>query len=139
MPADASVTFTNLSECLIDWRLGADGGRVRAMVEPRRSGSLEIPVKTPDLTGKTLDGKRALKAGLVDDILPKEDFVSRATGWLRARLDAAAHGRVLAARAAARRKASAPLPPWVLEGNPLGRAFVFGQRDTRGELGLRRH
>ncbi len=90
------------------------------------------------LTGKTLDAKRALKCGLADDLLPKEDFTTRAITWLSTRLDAAAYGRVLATRAAARKKATAPLPPWLLEGNPLGRAFVFGQakkgvlKETRG-------
>ncbi len=126
-------------------RTGLGLPEVRLGILPGFGGSTRLPrlIGLPGaldliLTGKTLDGKRALRAGLVDDVLPKEDFVTRAIEWLRARLDAAAYGRVLAARAAARRKASAPLPPWALEGNPLGRAFVFAQarkgvlRETHG-------
>jgi len=126
-------------------RTGLGLPEVRLGILPGFGGSTRLPrlIGLPAaldmiLTGKTLDAKRALRAGLVDDVLPKEDFVPRAIEWLRARLDAAAYGRVLAARSKARKKSTAPLPPWVLEGNPLGRAFVFAQarkgvlRETHG-------
>jgi 3-hydroxyacyl-CoA dehydrogenase/enoyl-CoA hydratase/3-hydroxybutyryl-CoA epimerase len=75
------------------------------------------------LTGKTIDSTRAFKLGLVDDVLPKEEFVARAVAWLAARLDADAWAR---ARAARRRRRVGP-PAWLLEGNPLGRAVVVRQ------------
>ncbi len=75
------------------------------------------------LTGKTVDASRAFKLGLVDDVLPKEDFVARAVAWLAARADAAAFARVRRERA---QKRKGP-PAWLLEGNPLGRALVLKQ------------
>ncbi len=86
------------------------------------------------LTGKTVDGARAFKLGLVDDVLPKEDFVARAVRWLSTRLDASAFEKVRRER----RKRRAGPPAWLLEGNPLGRALVFSQarkgvlRETHG-------
>ncbi len=107
---------------------------VRLGILPGFGGSTRLPrlIGLPAaldliLTGKTLDSRRALKVGLVDDVLPKEDFVERAVAWLRLRLDPAAHGRVLAARAKARTRNAGPVPRWLLEGNPLGLAFVFAQ------------
>jgi len=73
------------------------------------------------LTGKTVDASRAFKLGLVDDVLPKEDFTTRAVAWLASRLDLAAWARVRAER---HRRRAGP-PAWLLEGNPLGRAVVL--------------
>jgi len=75
------------------------------------------------LTGKTIDGTRAFKLGLVDDVLPKEDFVARAIRWLTARLDPPSLERTRRER---RRRRAGP-PSWLLEGNPLGRAAVYAQ------------
>jgi 3-hydroxyacyl-CoA dehydrogenase/enoyl-CoA hydratase/3-hydroxybutyryl-CoA epimerase len=86
------------------------------------------------LTGKTVDAKRAQRMALVDDVLPKEDFVLRAVRWLGARLNADAPARVRAER---RRRRAGP-PAWLLEGNPLGRALVLSQarrgveKETKG-------
>ena len=103
---------------------------VRLGILPGFGGSTRLPrlVGVPAaldliLTGKTVDGARAFKLGLVDDVLPKEDFVPRAVRWLTARLDAASYERVRRER---RRRRAGP-PAWALEGNPLGRALVFAQ------------
>jgi 3-hydroxyacyl-CoA dehydrogenase/enoyl-CoA hydratase/3-hydroxybutyryl-CoA epimerase len=63
------------------------------------------------------------RLGLVDDVLPKEDFVPRAIRWLTARLDPPAFERTRRER---RRRRQGP-PAWALEGNPLGRAMVYSQ------------
>jgi 3-hydroxyacyl-CoA dehydrogenase/enoyl-CoA hydratase/3-hydroxybutyryl-CoA epimerase len=88
------------------------------------------------LTGRTVDGKRAYKLGLVDDVLPRQDFVGRATGWMAARLNEPGAGAERIARE--RRKRRTGPPGWLLEGNPLGRATLFAQArkkvlaETRG-------
>ena len=103
---------------------------VRLGILPGFGGSTRLPrlIGVPAaldliLTGKTVDAQRAFKLGLVDDVLPREDFVARAVRWLTARLDGAAFDRVRAER---RRRRAGP-PAWALEGNPIGRAFVFSQ------------
>jgi len=103
---------------------------VRLGILPGFGGSTRLPrlIGVPAaldliLTGKTVDGSRAFKMGLVDDVLPREDFTQRAVRWLAARLDAAALERVRAER---RRRRAGP-PAWALEGNPIGRAVVFSQ------------
>jgi len=114
---------------------------VRLGILPGFGGSTRLPrlIGLPAaldliLTGKTVDGSRAFKMGLVDDVLPREDFGPRAVRWLGSRLDAAAFERVRAER---RRRRAGP-PAWALEGNPIGRAFVFSQakksvlRETHG-------
>ncbi|MEP7028482.1 MAG: 3-hydroxyacyl-CoA dehydrogenase NAD-binding domain-containing protein [Candidatus Eisenbacteria bacterium] len=114
---------------------------VRLGILPGYGGSTRLPrlIGLPAaldliLTGKTVDAMRAYKLGLVDDVLPREDFVTRAVDWLSARLDAAALRRVRAER---RGRRTGP-PAWMLEGNPLGRALVFSQarkgvmRETHG-------
>jgi 3-hydroxyacyl-CoA dehydrogenase/enoyl-CoA hydratase/3-hydroxybutyryl-CoA epimerase len=114
---------------------------VRLGILPGFGGSTRLPrlIGVPAaldliLTGKTVDGSRAFKLGLVDDVLPREDFPARAVRWLAARLDPAAFERVRAER---RRRRAGP-PAWALEGNPIGRALVFSQakksvlRETHG-------
>jgi 3-hydroxyacyl-CoA dehydrogenase/enoyl-CoA hydratase/3-hydroxybutyryl-CoA epimerase len=114
---------------------------VRLGILPGFGGSTRLPrlIGVPAaldliLTGKTVDGSRAFKLGLVDDVLPREDFAQRAVRWLAVRLDAAAFERVRTER---RRRRAGP-PAWALEGNPIGRAFVFSQarksvlRETHG-------
>ncbi len=114
---------------------------VRLGILPGFGGSTRLPrlIGVPAaldliLTGKTVDALRAFKLGLVDDVLPREDFVPRAMRWLSTRLDAAAFQRVRTER---KRRRAGP-PAWALEGNPLGRAFVFAQakksvlRETHG-------
>jgi 3-hydroxyacyl-CoA dehydrogenase/enoyl-CoA hydratase/3-hydroxybutyryl-CoA epimerase len=114
---------------------------VRLGILPGFGGSTRLPrlVGVPAaldliLTGKTVDAARAFRLGLVDDVLPKEDFPQRAVRWLSTRLDASAFERVRRER---KRRRAGP-PAWLLEGNPIGRAFVFSQarksvlRETHG-------
>ena len=86
---------------------------VRLGILPGFGGSTRLPrlIGVPAaldliLTGKTVDGSRAFKLGLVDDVLPREDFPARAVRWLATRLDAAAFERVRAERR--RRRAGPP-------------------------------
>jgi 3-hydroxyacyl-CoA dehydrogenase/enoyl-CoA hydratase/3-hydroxybutyryl-CoA epimerase len=115
--SDFAKTFVGLPE-------------VRLGILPGFGGTTRLPrlVGLPAaldllLTGKTVDAKRAFKMGLVDDVLPKEDFVARAVRWLGARLTADAPARVRAER---RRRRAGP-PAWALEGNPIGRALVLAR------------
>jgi 3-hydroxyacyl-CoA dehydrogenase/enoyl-CoA hydratase/3-hydroxybutyryl-CoA epimerase len=114
---------------------------VRLGILPGFGGSTRLPrlVGVPAaldliLTGKTVDARRAHRLGLVDDVLPHEDFVARAAAWLGGRTGPAALERVRAER---RRRRAGP-PAWLLEGNPLGRAVLFSQArkkvaaETRG-------
>lgn len=79
------------------------------------------------LTGRNLDGARALKAGFADALLPAAGFDERARVWARGRI-----GRRPPARGP--RGARGLL----LEGNPLGRRLVLAQArrkvlsETRG-------
>jgi enoyl-CoA hydratase/carnithine racemase len=90
---------------------------VRLGILPGFGGSTRLPrlIGLPAaldliLTGKTVDAARAFKLALVDDVLPKEDFVARAVRWLHLRLDMAAFERTRAERGAAARP-----PAWALE------------------------
>jgi len=84
------------------------GGCVRM---PRRIGlraALDLI-----LTGKAVDGRRALRLGLVDTLLPDADFDRRAVEFARRQLDAAE-----------RRRSKGGPGSWLLERNPLGRSIV---------------
>lgn len=92
---------------------------------PRRIG----PIAALDLilTGRNLDGKRALRAGLADSLLPAAGFDGHARRWARERI-----GR----RRPARRPRGARA--LLLESNPIGRRVVLAQArrkvlaETRG-------
>ena len=69
------------------------------------------------LPGKELRASQARKMGLVDDLVPPEEAVASARRFL---------DRILRegdAKVLARRRRG----PWLLEGNPLGRALVFSK------------
>jgi 3-hydroxyacyl-CoA dehydrogenase/enoyl-CoA hydratase/3-hydroxybutyryl-CoA epimerase len=111
--SNASSTALALPEV----RLGilpAFGGTTRL---PRLIGL--VPALDLLLTGKSLDGRRARRVGLVDDVLPHEDFRLRAESAFAERLHAAAK----------------PAPfSWqrlLIDRNPLGRAFVISQARKR--------
>jgi 3-hydroxyacyl-CoA dehydrogenase/enoyl-CoA hydratase/3-hydroxybutyryl-CoA epimerase len=89
------------------------------------------------LTGKTLDGKKAYRAGIADGCVSKEAFELSALRWVGKNWE-----KIQA------RSRLAPEPKWggmggtagrLLEGNPLGRAFIFKKaregvlQKTRGQ------
>jgi 3-hydroxyacyl-CoA dehydrogenase / enoyl-CoA hydratase / 3-hydroxybutyryl-CoA epimerase len=124
-----------------DEKTGLGLPEVRLGILPGFGGSTRLPrlIGLPAaldliLTGRTVDGRRAFKLGLVDDVLPRQDFVERAIGWLGTRVEPAAFERTQRER---RRRRTGP-PAWMLEGNPIGRAALFGQArkkvmaETRG-------
>lgn len=73
------------------------------------------------LTGKPANGKKALKIKLVDELVSAEFVREKADEFMHRCLEPGERGRI-----AAQRK-RAGIQPMLLEGNPLGRAFVFRQ------------
>ena len=75
------------------------------------------------LSGRTLTGEKAAKAGLADACLPKENFEQNAVNWVIANFDRLKSG----ARIGKEPKlgGSGGLVGSLLENNPLGRAVVF--------------
>jgi 3-hydroxyacyl-CoA dehydrogenase/enoyl-CoA hydratase/3-hydroxybutyryl-CoA epimerase len=73
------------------------------------------------LTGRTVDGRKALKLGLVDALLPDARFLDRVGDFARERMSRPQRSRKPggAARAGVR--------SWLLEKNPLGRHVLFDQ------------
>ncbi|HKA24129.1 MAG TPA: 3-hydroxyacyl-CoA dehydrogenase NAD-binding domain-containing protein [Candidatus Eisenbacteria bacterium] len=107
---------------------------VRLGILPAFGGTTRLPrliglVSSLDLllSGKSLDGRRARRVGLVDDVLPHEDF------------------RLRAERAFAERLRTPPKPTrvpwqrWLVDRNPLGRAFVISQARKRVRHETRGH
>ncbi len=91
------------------------GGCVRM---PRRIGLVEaLDLIVP---GKTVPGRRALRVGLADDLLPDADFLHHARHVARRRLE----------RPVARHRPSG-WRHWLLEANPGGRALVLAQARRR--------
>jgi 3-hydroxyacyl-CoA dehydrogenase/enoyl-CoA hydratase/3-hydroxybutyryl-CoA epimerase len=85
---------------------------------PRRIGlvaSLDLL-----LTGRALDGRRARRVGLVDDILPKERFNERAVAWVEA---------LLAGKKP--RLVRPPLAQRMLQSLPPFRSYVLGESKKR--------
>ncbi len=74
------------------------------------------------LTGRTLDGRRALRIGLVDAVLPHEGFESRALQWTE---------RLLGSARAPRRQAPPPVAR-MLQSLPPLRAYVL--REAKGKI-----
>ncbi|HEY3493855.1 MAG TPA: 3-hydroxyacyl-CoA dehydrogenase NAD-binding domain-containing protein, partial [Polyangiaceae bacterium] len=75
------------------------------------------------LTGKQLDAKRALRAGLVDEIVPPAILFDVAAKLALARANGSDKGRPRSKRAALREA--------LLVKNPLGRSVFFGQAKKR--------
>ena len=48
------LDFSDLRECLIDWKLGEESGRATLDLPPHAAGRLEIRPKTKDLAGRVL-------------------------------------------------------------------------------------
>ena len=73
------------------------------------------------LTGRTISGRQALKIGLADALLPDAGFADRAVAWVRSE-----SARLRTARRRGPRGARG-VTALVVDGNPLGRAFVLAQ------------
>lgn len=88
------------------------------------------------LTGKTLNGERAVRAGLVEACLPKEDFENSARRWVKANRPALCSGKRLA-KEPKLGGMGGPIGT-VMEKTPLGRMVIFKkaregvQQKTRG-------
>ncbi len=135
--SDSEKTSLGLPEV----RLGilpAFGGTTRL---PRLVGL--VPALDLFLTGKSLDGRRAYRIGLADDVLPRESFRSRAirifAEWVKREEEIRASGRRPdAARIVGRRTA-----PWwkrqLVDGFPPVRDFVLAQAEARVRRESRGH
>jgi len=99
------------------------GGCVRL---PRRIGL--VAALDLILPGKTVDGRRALRLGLADALLPDAAFGELTLRFARER-----------ARGPRRRRASRGLSAWVLDGNPLGRRLVLAQARRRARARTQGH
>ena len=75
------------------------------------------------LTGKTLTGEKALKAGLADGLIPKENFEAGASAWVIKNLDRLKKGERIAK--APKLGGMGGTLGALLENNPIGRAVVF--------------
>lgn len=73
------------------------------------------------LSGRTISAKRALRIGLVDQVVPKERIVQQAHRFISALLKAKPRSR----------KKQRDLKTFLLEGNRLGRKILFGQAKRR--------
>lgn len=131
LASDAEATALGLPEV----RLGilpAFGGTTRL---PRLIGL--VPALDLLLTGRSLDAKGAWRRGLVDDVLPREDFRERAerrfVEWIQreeARTGRSLSRRVDAARVSRRRGISSR-DRWLVDRNPLARGFVLWRARRR--------
>jgi 3-hydroxyacyl-CoA dehydrogenase / enoyl-CoA hydratase / 3-hydroxybutyryl-CoA epimerase len=72
------------------------------------------------LTGRSLDGRRARRIGLVDEVVPEPLFER----WTEA------FARKQFGKPKRRRRPKRGLRGWLLEGNPLGRRLVFSRART---------
>ena len=75
------------------------------------------------LTGKTLNGERAAKAGLAEACLPKENFEKAAFAWVAKNLDALKAGKRLAKEPKLGGMGGAV--GTVMEKTPMGRMVIF--------------
>ncbi|HEV8238249.1 MAG TPA: 3-hydroxyacyl-CoA dehydrogenase NAD-binding domain-containing protein [Thermoanaerobaculia bacterium] len=117
-------TFIVISD-RADLRIGLP--EVRLGILPAWGGCTRLPRRVGIeaaldmiLPGKAVDGKRALKMGLADALLPDAQFLALARDF------------ALAHRGKARREAERPdLKELLLERNPLGRKVLFDQARRR--------
>jgi 3-hydroxyacyl-CoA dehydrogenase/enoyl-CoA hydratase/3-hydroxybutyryl-CoA epimerase len=75
------------------------------------------------LTGKSLTGEKAYKAGLADALLQKENFEETATNWVITNLDKLKSGERIAKEP--KLGGMGGIAGKILEGNPIGRAIIF--------------
>lgn len=126
------------------WRVASDGAstriglpEVRLGILPGWGGSTRLPrrigiAESLDLilTGKTIAGRKALKLGLVDALLPDVRFLDTVRDFARERIGRAGHPR--------QAEGGLDLKELLLEKNPLGRKVLFDQarkktlEETRG-------
>lgn len=59
--------FTNLNEVSIEWKAGAESGKVKADIVPRKKGTISIPVKSRELDGRELELQIFDRRGFVID------------------------------------------------------------------------
>ena len=128
LASDSDKTSLGLPEV----RLGilpAFGGTTRL---PRLIGL--VPALDLLLTGKTLDARRALRLGLVDDVLPKENFRARAvrifSEWVKREEELGASGRPVRPERIARRR---PLG-WqsaIIDVFPPARNYAIAQAEKK--------
>jgi 3-hydroxyacyl-CoA dehydrogenase/enoyl-CoA hydratase/3-hydroxybutyryl-CoA epimerase len=96
------------------------GGCVRMPWKVGIAGALDLI-----LTGKTLTGEKAYKAGLADGVLPKENFDQSAVTWVLKNLEKLKRGERIAREPKLGGMGGATGA--LLENNPLGRRVVFGK------------
>lgn len=77
------------------------------------------------LSGKQLNGERAYKAGLVEALIPKENFEISAVRWMRSNIEALKNHQRLGK--APKLGGMGGVIGSALEGTPMGRAFIFQQ------------
>ncbi|MCM2321792.1 MAG: 3-hydroxyacyl-CoA dehydrogenase NAD-binding domain-containing protein [Oligoflexia bacterium] len=75
------------------------------------------------LTGKTLNGERAFRSGLVEACVPRQDFVSSVRRWVIANLKSLKEGRRIARDP--KLGGMGGLAGSLLEGTPMGRQVIF--------------
>lgn len=99
-------------------------------VLPGMGGCVRMPTKVGIataldmiLTGKTLDGTRAFKSGLVDALIPQQDFEHYAHIWVAKNLPALKEGKRLGKEP--KLGGMGGMGGKVLEGTPFGRAMIF--------------
>ena len=77
------------------------------------------------LTGKSLNGERAYKVGLVDAVLPKENFDESVCQWAKANLAVLKTNKRIARKPAL--GGAGGVIGTLLEKTPIGRAVIFSQ------------
>lgn len=108
------------------------GGCVRLPRKVGLAGAFDLI-----LTGKNLSGERAVKAGVVEAVLPAEDFESSVVRWTETHLDKLKAGIRLAREP--KLGGMGGVAGSFLEKTPMGRAVVFKQaragvmKQTRGK------
>ena len=112
-----SATRIGLPEVMLGLIPGM-GGCVRLPRKIGLAGALDLI-----LTGKNLNGERAVKAGLAEAALPKENFQESALRWVKANLAALKKGQRLAKEPSS--VAWAGTIGTLMEKTPVGRAVIL--------------
>ncbi len=104
-------------------------------VIPGMGGCIRLPQKLGlataldlILAGKTLNGDRAYRAGVIEAYLPKEDFFNSACVWIKTNLKALCSGKRLAKEP--KLGGMGGFIGGLFEGNPLGKSLVFKKAKT---------